>query len=433
MLLAKKITAIFTAQSEMKKNLFTLGIGTAIAQIVPLLFYPVLSRLYAPAEFGLLATILSVVTVIAVVANGKYEKAIIIAKDENETNQLFFLSISLGFVVCLLSFFGLLLFGNQVSSALQEPQLIKWILICPWVAFMLIIYNSYNEWCVKKGLFFGLSVNKNINSFSIVLAKLFLGIANIKWGLIFGEILGRTISAFSCLFFMRKKIALSSFQINSLKSLAKKYIDFPKFTLPDQLLSTLGISLPVFFISRYFGNVELGYFAMMYNILAIPSVFLGHAIMDVFRKRASVDFERDANCKYIYAKTFKATALLAFFGLVLTVWFLPLLFAFVLGEEWRQAGVYAQIMAPAIAISFVYNSLSSLWIIAKKLKYQLYWQIFYVTNILAAMYIGGKILGNINSTIILLSSGLSIAYIVNLLCTWNFAKGNNAVNQIDKN
>ena len=65
--------------SEFIKNSLTLSGGVAIAQVLPFLFYPVLGRIFTPAEFGLLAVITSIVSVLAVVGSGKYEGGILVA------------------------------------------------------------------------------------------------------------------------------------------------------------------------------------------------------------------------------------------------------------------------------------------------------------------------------------------------------------------
>ena len=50
--------------SSFAKNSLTLSGGVAVAQVLPLLFYPVLGRIFTDEEFGLLAAVSSITTVL---------------------------------------------------------------------------------------------------------------------------------------------------------------------------------------------------------------------------------------------------------------------------------------------------------------------------------------------------------------------------------
>ncbi len=46
------------------KNIITLGGGTATAQIIPILISPIITRLFDPNEFGVLATFTSLTAIL---------------------------------------------------------------------------------------------------------------------------------------------------------------------------------------------------------------------------------------------------------------------------------------------------------------------------------------------------------------------------------
>ena len=53
------------------RNVVTLMTGTAIAQAIPILISPILTRLYTPNEFGILALYMAVVSVVAIIVTGR--------------------------------------------------------------------------------------------------------------------------------------------------------------------------------------------------------------------------------------------------------------------------------------------------------------------------------------------------------------------------
>ena len=63
--------------SSYVRNFLLLSSGTFLAQLVPVIFYPIVSRLFTPADFGILAAINSIATIVATIATGKYETKII--------------------------------------------------------------------------------------------------------------------------------------------------------------------------------------------------------------------------------------------------------------------------------------------------------------------------------------------------------------------
>ena len=78
----------------MLRNVITLITGTAIAQAIPIAISPVLTRIYSPDDFGVFALYLSITSIIAIVATGRYELAITLpAKNEEDavTNLMAFL------------------------------------------------------------------------------------------------------------------------------------------------------------------------------------------------------------------------------------------------------------------------------------------------------------------------------------------------------
>ena len=411
-------------KSEIKKQLLTLSIGTTIAQILPLLFYPVLGRIYSPESFGVLATISSIVSVLVVISTGKYEQAILIAKSKIDVAGLIILSLGISFCFSIICFIIFVFSADYICIIFNEPSLKMWLRIIPFIALFITVYNCYNEWCVKNAYFFKLSVNKITNANTTIVSKLAYGFGKLNDGLVWGELTGRFLTAIICISFFWKYDNKSFRQISFsyIRQLFVKYIDFPKYTMPDQLLNTFGTILPVLFFSAYFGSKELGYYAMMQNILAIPAVFIGQAIMDIFRKRASIEVNITGNCHVIFMKALRVLTIVSFSVLVIFIFPLPHIFEIVLGNEWIVAGEFAQIYAPAAAIGFICNSLSGIWIVKEKMKYRFYWQLYYFGIITISLLIGCLLLKNIKLSLVLLSTGLSSAYLISIYYSWKYSK-----------
>ena len=157
--------------SDFIKNSLTLSGGVALAQVLPFLFYPVLGRIFTAEEFGLLAVLTSITSVLAVVGSGKYESGILVAGDKNEAANLALFAVVMGLATMAVSWVLMqFVLIRPLTAWLDEPQLEHWIFVCPLAAFFIIVFNVYNEWCVRESYFKALSVNKIVNSAAITLS-----------------------------------------------------------------------------------------------------------------------------------------------------------------------------------------------------------------------------------------------------------------------
>jgi len=415
-------------KGTIRGNLLSLASGTIIAQTFSVVFYPILSRMFSPEDFGLLSLLSSIAAIITVIASGKYEEAIIIAKDEHEIINITFLALFCSVLFCVFSYVGLHLFSRLLIPIINTPSLTpslqNWLYLAPIISFLIIIYNVFNEQCVKKAAFSSLAINKITNSTSINLSKFAFGSLKISGGLIYGELLGRGLSALSCIFHWlkqnRKNFRYLSFR--EMRNLARVYIDFPKFAVPDQLVNAFTGNLPVFFLSSYFGNQVLGYYAMAMMVLAIPMTFLGQAIMDVLKSEASRSFEKKGNCREIYFKALKKIIPVAIILSLSVFYFLPNIFTFVLGNKWQKTGEFIQILYPSMLLNFVSMILMPVWIIAKKQKERLYWKLFYSLIMLIAVILG-VMSNNMLFAVGCISASFSIVYLTSIYFTWKYSKG----------
>ena len=423
----RKILQRITGKSEFAKNTFTLTMGTSIAQFFPLLFYPILGRVFSPEDFGLLATLTSITSILTVLATGKYDQGILITDSKKEAANLVGLTLLLSFVVLTVSFFLLLLFSNQVASWFNEPQLKKWIWVPSLSAFVITIFNSFNEWCVRHKYFITLSWNKITNAAAHTLGKLLFGLVKIAGnGLIVGDLIGRTFSAVTCIYraWTKDKDVFLQVSPKEFKTLSKKYIDLPKFILPDQLINKIGGALPVLFIGVYFNSTEVGYYSMTMQVLSLPIGVIGNAVRDVFRQRANEDYLKSGSCISIYKRLLIRLIFISVMGSIAIIAFLPWIFTLVLGEQWRMAGLYSQILLPMIMLSFISMSLSGVFIVVRKMKISMYWQIYFTVITIVSLLVGFFIFKTLIATLFCFAIGRGSSYLLYIFLSYKYSKGN---------
>jgi O-antigen/teichoic acid export membrane protein len=424
----KKLFNRLSLKSEFAKNAFTLTMGTSIAQAFPMLFYPVLGRIFKPAEFGVLAILTSITAILTVLTSGSYENSILITKTKKDAANIVGLVLLLSSSFLLISFIVFQILSAQFSTWFNEPSLKKWLFVCPISAFAIIIFNCYNEWSVRNKYFVILSWNKIINSAATTLSKLLFGFLKIvSNGLVIGDLIGRIISAGGCVFRALRNDRMEFFQISvkRMRVLAKRYVEFPKYSLPGQLIDSFNSQLPTLMIASFFMSTEVGYYAMAGSLLTVPASVIAVAVKDVFRQRANEEWVTKGNCKSIYNKAVKMMFFIIAPTSIILIIILPDFFSLLLGKNWRIAGVYAKILMPNVAILFMFQVVDAVFIIANKMKASFIWQIYSVTLTIISLCIGCLVFKDMKMALICYVIARCIANLTRFYMTFNYSKGIN--------
>lgn len=409
---------------EYSKHIATLCTGTFLAQLISICVYPLLSRLFTPEDYGLLATLTQITSILTILSSCKYETNILI-EDKNETAlNLVYFTILLAFGILLSIFILTIIIINL--SILPNSTIYDYIYIPFIMSFMIVIYQCYNEWCVRNKKFRKLSANKIINTMAIAGSESIFGLTKLIGGvgLVIGDMLGRIISAGSCIisFYNTDSWKSYKFSFSEILKAGKRNKDCPRFVMPAQLLNVLGGALPILIIGYYFGQSNVGLFSMANMVIIVPVSVMSLAIRDVFRQKASIQYYIDKQCKKLYLKNFYILSILSIIIFTFLTIIIKPIFNIFLGNQWIDAATYAHILMPMIGVSFVSDALSSMMIVGKKLNYVFYWQLLYFLLTGISLIIGG-LLDNIILTLILFSLGRIIAYIINLVISYRIACG----------
>ena len=207
-----------------------------------------------------------------------------------------------------------------------------------------------------------------------------LGFAFLPWGgggLIAGNILGNAASTFSLCRRIWKEEKGKKYPVCrvSLLKAAGRYRKFPQFSVAGGLLNTISLQMPAILLAWLYSPVVLGYYAIVDRILCLPTTLISTAIADVFRQRASDEYRRNKDCRRLLLRS---TLSLLLFGLppfCLIAAFGPSAFAFVFGETWRDAGVYARLLAVMFLFRFAFAPMSGTVIqITERLEIDTIWQ-----------------------------------------------------------
>ncbi|WP_413732638.1 MULTISPECIES: oligosaccharide flippase family protein [unclassified Shewanella] len=347
--------------SSFKRNVLTLFSGTLLAQGIPIALSPVLTRLYSPTEFGVLAVYLAVISLLSIIFTGRYELAILLGKNESNAKSIYcgamYLSILSFFAI--LSFFSY--FNYEIAKMLNVSEVVVYII--PFGALLIAIYQLTYYYLNRQSLYKSMSIAKVAQSTSAVSGQLSLNYFT-AYGLIWGEVIGRLVGVGYQLTKVLPLFKYSSNSISYKKMLTQLRIrkDHPKFLMSTALLETgSNHALPIV-LSSFFGVTLLGYYSLATRTLSAPMALIGASVGQVFFKEFSVmssSRERSKLLLLVWSKLF----LLGLVPFSILFTFGEELFSIVFGDQWSMAGAIASSLTPMLFIMFVSSPTSSCYIV----------------------------------------------------------------------
>jgi O-antigen/teichoic acid export membrane protein len=144
----------------------------------------------------------------------------------------------------------------------------------------------------------------------------------------------------------------------------------------------------------------------------MPSALIGGAIGQVFFQQATKEKHETGRAINSFNSTIKKLLIIGIPSFGILFFIVEDLFAFVFGEEWRIAGVYAQIVVPLFFVRFVVATVSNTNNIFELQKVSLIWQIILLILSISCLYISNLYLFDFKSFLVLLVSIISIHYII---------------------
>jgi O-antigen/teichoic acid export membrane protein len=403
------------------RNIFTNITGTAIAQLIPILVSPILTRIYSPQDYGVYGLFLSITALISVVATGRYEMAIMLPRSDDDVKSLINLTFRIMAIVLTFIVIIFFVFSYKLKNILGY-ELSKYFFLFPIFIFLTSITQLVNYLLIREKKFKELASNKVISVIGSSGVQLIVGgLFASPVGLIFGGVIGNLLA---CLVVLGKGYLIRYYKFYKMpvKAVAKEYRNFPIYDMPSSILNTVSLQLPIMAFSKFFDMAVTGYYAFVEKILFMPTNLISRSVFDVFKQKASEDYNKYGNCRIIFLKTLK---FLSFSGLVPLVILLigaPFLFSFIFGSEWAIAGKYAQILAPLVYVKFVASPLSYVFHITKKQRIDLCGQILYL--IFSAISISiGVYYNNITFLLLMYTILVSCVYLVYLFFSFHYSKG----------
>lgn len=338
-------------------GVLTLMAGTAISQIIAIIAYPLLARLYSPEEMGLMAFFIGACAVLAVILTGRYELAIVMSKTDREADNVVALSFFMAtilFIICLLFVF---IFRPYIISVSNNVQIGDWLYSIPISAFLICSFQIMNYLGTRLGAFKKLAIASALQQLIYVFFAVLFGIwIHLKDGLILSRIISFAGIAIISMWIFQREIrkAIKSMSINSMKECAFVYKQFLFCNVPYSLLGAFSKELIIFSFVAFGHSYGAGLYALARNMLYLPIYFLSTTLGQAFYKESAKSIGTPY-LEQLVMQLFNSIIIFAVPGLIFFLIWVHEIFSICFGHVWQEAGTYAAIFTPA-AFLFLFTS-----------------------------------------------------------------------------
>lgn len=351
--------------------------GTACAQVLTVLALPLITRLYTPTDFSLLAAYVSIVTVIAVVACLRLEIAISIPEHEADAANLLALALCSCSVIAALTGISVWLCSPQVIELIGLSSLRQHLWLLPLGIWLTSAYSAVQYWFTRKKKFSIVSRTRMAQTAGGIGAQLGLGWMGIGP---LGLLLGYAISSGAGLLGLSRNGIRGNFQAlriiswPGMRRILRQYSQYPKYSTWEAFANSAGTQLPILLIATLAIGPEAGYLMLATRAIAAPMGMIGTAVSQVFLSQAPVELRAGRLDAFILrvigglART--GVGILIFIGIVA-----PGLVPLVFGHEWQRAGELIAWMTPWFVMQFLVSPVSMSLHVTGKLRVALTLQI----------------------------------------------------------
>lgn len=378
--------------SHFIRNSGTLLTGNVVAQGLAFLAYVLLLRLFTPDDFGLCNVFFSYTEVLIILSTCKYEMAIVVAPDDNEASLLARLAFRLNALLTLLLFAVAAVMALTGVTLSNLPAIL--LLLLPLLVYFTGTYRIYVFLCNRhkeyRALALGEVVSVSGGTVTRILFGLLAPMLNLfhTIGLPLGSVLGKMAGHAYLHHVVCRKNHYYHPTAAPLRPIARKYINFARYVMPRELVSSFSANLPLMWLSLYFDKPLLGLFSLALTFTQRPAGILANTFEKVLYQSSSVTVQQQLPLR----RNILRFALLLGVGVaaVAAVVFLfaEPLFVLLFGGQWVGTGYYVRCLLPWMSILVISNSLSFISSIFGTQRVDFILQVVQLLLRAVALYIG---------------------------------------------
>lgn len=398
-----------------KKSFLVLQ-GTLAAQAISFVLYPILTRVYSPAAFGIFQAAQSILTIILVAAALRYEIPILTATTRSEATAITTLSLGLNagttvivLLCCLIAKVFLLDASVKFGDILTSAPL--WFLFAGF-------QQTFSYTAFRDQAFRVTAIAKVLQTLVSVGVAILLGsVGLMALGLVIADILAKAMSAgfvsYQCgwTYILRHPFR----KLRRLRMVMWRYRKFPSISLVSALINGGGGVITPLLVLAYFDAATAGQYALVERTIGAAIAVVAQSISQVFMGSFSESLRGAAhNSRTLFRQIIVVQFAIGLIPSIVSILILPTVIAIVFGPQWHLAGDFAAIMSPLFLVGFIVTPVNMALALMEKQQWQLLWDVFRLAGVILIWWLIASIRASPQFALILhvsFSCAVYIAYL----------------------
>lgn len=402
------------ARRLLPKNRFARGVsllagGAMAGQAIIIAASPILTRLYSPEDFGVLAVFASLLGIISAIASLRYQLAIPLPNNEKDAANVTVLSLVIVLGMSLLTSIIVIPLSRPISDMLNAPLLDDFIWLLPAGVMLAGVYEVLNYWAIRKKAFSSIAqtkLNQSVGMVGVQVGGYSLG----PLALVLGRVVGQTIGILKLAKIIAsnrgefRKVSISGVRVS-----LKKYRSFPLVSTWSALASAGASQLPALLIAVIVGPAAAGLYALTSRVMLLPVGVISKSMGDVFYSEA-IDAKAQGKLGPLVVNIYSK---MVFVGLpiALTLIFAaPEVFSVIFGDNWARSGELASWMTIGVFFQFVTTPPGRVFLILDRHGYALFFQLSFLLTTAISIVLGGLWFKDLMLIMAILAVGRSLIY-----------------------
>lgn len=409
------------------KNILKLISGEGIGRVIGFMAAPFITRLYTPSDFGILAVFTSLCALCYPFCTLRYTRAIPLHSNEKIGINSLAACLFILVINTLIISITLVFFHSRILSLFSSENIDAFWYFIPLAFFTYGISEILSYYSTRHRDFSIIAKVTIVQKTIGALVKITLGVFRFNViGLLIGNIMAESggLALYMRSHWKRLKENAHDVTFEKIRFVLKRYIDFPLYRVPSQILLTAAGSIPILYFAWHFGTDTTGKNSLAITMLSVPVSIVCTSVGKAFYGEiASLGRKND---KEIFDLTLWIMIRLLVISIVpftLVISFGPWIFKTFFGAEWTQAGTFARYLCFYLIFRFVYSPVSDgIFNVFEQQKLVFRLEVSRIVIVALSLFISYFHSFSVTDTIVIYSLALTVQYILSIILVFHILR-----------
>ncbi|MFB9868642.1 lipopolysaccharide biosynthesis protein [Vreelandella sulfidaeris] len=372
--------------SNVFRGMATMALGSGIAKVIGIIAVPILTRIYAPEDFGILAIFTAVVAMLTPIMTLRYSLSLPLPRHDGIAFNMLIVSVGLMLLNISITSIVMWLFGEEILSyfSMEEISTLWWLIVVGVLGAS--IYEMLSLWATRKRNYRIIAKTNVLQSLTGSITKVLLGLLAFKpYGLLLGQVLaqgGGSTRLFSN-FHSDFRTNWTHLSWSRMRKGAWHYRGFPFFRVPSQFLLIAAQQAPLLFVASFFGVAVAGQLAIAKMLVSMPVTFISGALTKAaYGELASISKNNPTEIQKVFNDITKKLLLVSTIACISVFTLAPILLPAILGSEWVQAGTFASYLSVYLVATIIAVPMPAFVNVFNRQKEFLLWNVLRIAMII---------------------------------------------------